>query len=72
MEIGYSDDGSTLKSRNSPSSSSACTAPLREKYLQTNVESLTHKLDKLEIQWPGDGRVQFDDNFSFRLRAGLI
>ena len=61
MEIDYADVGSKKKSRKRPSSSSACTAPLREKYLQTNVESLTHELDKLEIHWPGDGRVQFDD-----------
>ena len=61
MEIDYADVGSKKKSRKRPSSSSACTAPLREKYLQTTVESLTHELDKLEIHWPGDGRVQFDD-----------
>ena len=61
MEIDYADDDSKKKSRKRPSSSSACTAPLREKYLQTTVESLTHELDKLEIHWPGDGRAKFDD-----------
>ena len=45
-----------------PRPNSADKSSTREKSDREKFEMLTEELDKLEIHWPGDGRVQFNDD----------
>ena len=49
-----------------PRPNSADKSSTRERSDQEKFEMLSGELDKLEIHWPGDGRVQFSDDESLK------